>query len=257
MPAHPRSRGENALVSRADYGLGGSSPLTRGKQRGAGVGVIRSRLIPAHAGKTAGGGVRDMPPPAHPRSRGENSTSSSQVTEGRGSSPLTRGKPNPPHNARNRGRLIPAHAGKTPAPHARRTAEPAHPRSRGENLVMSVVGPSITGSSPLTRGKPVTYDHPPLRNGLIPAHAGKTISEHANSDPAQAHPRSRGENSEISNILSSLLGSSPLTRGKQSGTRYQVVPKRLIPAHAGKTWSASDSTLTSSAHPRSRGENTS
>ena len=131
--AHPRSRGENAKPMGFAAIAAGSSPLTRGKpactiRRGQCIG-----LIPAHAGKTGTGQLRDHPPGAHPRSRGENraATRSSRVT--RGSSPLTRGKPHPGAKCDLVSGLIPAHAGKT-SPHAT-GARPrkAHPRSRGEN----------------------------------------------------------------------------------------------------------------------------
>ena len=51
--AHPRSRGENALVIGVLKARGGSSPLTRGKLPGPRAGVTMGGLIPAHAGKTA------------------------------------------------------------------------------------------------------------------------------------------------------------------------------------------------------------
>ena len=53
----------------------------------------------------------------------------------------------------------------------------------------------------------------------------------------------------------SLLGSSPLTRGKPGGGGVTPLPRRLIPAHAGKTFAATSYTTFSGAHPRSRGEN--
>ena len=53
MRAHPRSRGENVREMRFLTPGEGSSPLTRGKQVGAGFRRLRDRLIPAHAGKTA------------------------------------------------------------------------------------------------------------------------------------------------------------------------------------------------------------
>ena len=72
--------------------------------------------------------------------------------------------------------------------------------------------------------------------GLIPAHAGKTnpVLNLVHND--QAHPRSRGENGDkhVSGGLG--LGSSPLTRGKQTATAKQPHFKGLIPAHAGKTY---------------------
>ena len=70
--AHPRSRGENPLADERARVLGGSSPLTRGKQAIERECVENCRLIPAHAGKTGTlrkGCANDT---AHPRSRGEN-----------------------------------------------------------------------------------------------------------------------------------------------------------------------------------------
>ena len=50
--AHPRSRGENYRNYRLCRLVRGSSPLTRGKPRAAARRGLRTRLIPAHAGKT-------------------------------------------------------------------------------------------------------------------------------------------------------------------------------------------------------------
>ena len=152
----------------------GSSPLTRGKHprrphRGQG-----HRLIPAHAGKTRYAGRFLYRHAAHPRSRGENRCEDTRFLKVAGSSPLTRGKPNPTHDARNRSRLIPAHAGKTSGALAGCPAARAHPRSRGENLAWAVEGARGYGSSPLTRGKRLVNGESAQLPRLIPAHAGKT-----------------------------------------------------------------------------------
>ena len=112
--AHPRSRGENGGRVAGLRGLRGSSPLTRGKQLAAGAVGHNGGLIPAHAGKTRWVCQMWTRLTAHPRSRGENW--SAEVTREfmMGSSPLTRGKPRSHHLDRQRRRLIPAHAGKTP-----------------------------------------------------------------------------------------------------------------------------------------------
>ena len=91
--------------------------------------------------------------------------------------------------------LIPAHAGKTMPPLIDIAHREAHPRSRGENEAQALPDGSLYGSSPLTRGKPITgagigslsggsspltrgkpliIDGMFTKNGLIPAHAGKT-----------------------------------------------------------------------------------
>ena len=153
--AHPRSRGENFDLIPFAVGLWGSSPLTRGKRCEGGEAGAHLGLIPAHAGKTQSGSRRRRARAAHPRSRGENlfhfRTSCACV----GSSPLTRGKRVGVPAPFTRERLIPAHAGKTPRVCAAHSSGPAHPRSRGENTVVSCPYFRGTGSSPLTRGKQV------------------------------------------------------------------------------------------------------
>ena len=156
--------------------VAGSSPLTRGKPRFLAQVFGRGGLIPAHAGKTPPPTSRSRPRRAHPRSRGENAYSGTALTDEEGSSPLTRGKrvehllvPVP------RG-LIPAHAGKTPSSGDGVTWRRAHPRSRGENFREGNTRSQFVGSSPLTRGKRPRRGRGWAVLGLIPAHAGKTLS---------------------------------------------------------------------------------
>ena len=111
-----------------------------------------------------------------------------------GSSPLTRGKLDVGDVQPPRGGLIPAHAGKTPRGSRGPAVRPAHPRSRGENVLEEIGGDVEKGSSPLTRGKPGRKSVLAVMMGLIPAHAGKT------RPPVRTVRRVRG--------------SSPLTRGK-------------------------------------------
>ena len=233
--AHPRSRGENRSPSMVRVGLGGSSPLTRGKLCALPAGGGRGGLIPAHAGKTK---QRRRTRPlmrAHPRSRGENATLVNSSCACVGSSPLTRGKRADDGDAAALGGLIPAHAGKT-----RRDLEPtltmtAHPRSRGENETAGRRKDRPSGSSPLTRGKLGVVGVSGHHLGLIPAHAGKTARAGTHQSRPRAHPRSRGENAPLSAASATRGGSSPLTRGKLATRRRTKSLRR--------------------AHPRSRGEN--
>ena len=71
------------------------------------------------------------------------------------------------------------------------------------------------GSSPLTRGKLHPKTGKPLDDGLIPAHAGKTLSVLVTGAVTWAHPRSRGENAAHPALKTTSTGSSPLTRGKR------------------------------------------
>ena len=113
----------------------------------------------------------------------------------------------------------------------------------------------MADSSPLTRGKHVQEETGQPRFRLIPAHAGKTLVATAAVDAVWAHPRSRGENPYGYSPSAVILGSSPLTRGKQAASCGCCVATRLIPTHAGKPLPNHDQTGVSKPHPRSRGEN--
>ena len=193
----------------------GSSPLTRGKPRAASGRGLRLGLIPAHAGKTRARCAAGSKRRAHPRSRGENCELVLQESNLYGSSPLTRGKPLNCASGGAYSGLIPAHAGKTRVCLRRRRSCRAHPRSRGENLLIAHLLLLLRGSSPLTRGKPAADSVPSTRVGLIPAHAGKTGPPARPRGQRRAHPRSRGENRLWNFSHAFARGSSPLTRGKR------------------------------------------
>ena len=212
--AHPRSRGENVRATLTGAEDQGSSPLTRGKLAYAVCVDCRARLIPAHAGKTDVPLSREEMKRAHPRSRGENVGTMPGAGPLLGSSPLTRGKRRRRLcDATLRG-LIPAHAGKTRAWRAPGRRERAHPRSRGENTRRCNNEYAVTGSSPLTRGKPISFFKYARGFRLIPAHAGKTSVVSSWPQHRGAHPRSRGENKRLTEGDYEGYGSSPLTRGK-------------------------------------------
>ena len=233
--AHPRSRGENHRRATRNGIAGGSSPLTRGK-RSSSVGTSSTAE-------------------AHPRSRGENGSAELHVKEDAGSSPLTRGKRADVLLRLHELGLIPAHAGKTEKWNPMGSAQPAHPRSRGENLSSDSSTFFRTGSSPLTRGKLTDGRAEHFLRGLIPAHAGKTTRGSGACSTGTAHPRSRGENAELHRRCASRRGSSPLTRGKHRRSDGEHLGPGLIPAHAGKTVGLGPPFRSAAAHPRSRGEN--
>ena len=177
------------------------------------------------------------------------------VTETMGSSPLTRGKPHSDSHATVKRGLIPAHAGKTVTASSRACQSAAHPRSRGENPGRPLIHETAVGSSPLTRGKRATVYRRVAGPRLIPAHAGKTKRRSAPRSSPWAHPRSRGENAKSALGNLGNTGSSPLTRGKRGNGCDHEEDRRLIPAHAGKTTGRMCRSTCSTAHPRSRGEN--
>ena len=172
---------------------------------------------------------------AHPRSRGENEESASDIVRTVGSSPLTRGKPHHLGCDVSDPGLIPAHAGKTIGGSLSSLPMTAHPRSRGENGDGQAVCPACVGSSPLTRGKHIDGVAGGPCLGLIPAHAGKTLRAVTLVFYHSAHPRSRGENTTFEPSRRWGIGSSPLTRGKPNFESTYAELRGLIPAHAGKT----------------------
>ena len=155
----------------------GSSPLTRGKRRPRAASMSSTGLIPTHAGKTPW----TLTPPtwttAHPHSRGENFFAEPLAKTGAGSSPLTRGKRESGSASPYGTGLIPTHAGKTRSCPWAWGWSGAHPHSRGENGNATWMKPCLTGSSPLTRGKPAPGGRGNGRAGLIPTHAGKTLPD--------------------------------------------------------------------------------
>ena len=172
-----------------------------------------------------------------------------------GSSPLTRGKHQTDRVRIHSRGLIPAHAGKTAFSGPPRWGFSAHPRSRGENPHLVSVVRMDEGSSPLTRGKRKNGVSAPGLDGLIPAHAGKTLHHPGCTKMRPAHPRSRGENAPLPHFPWLVKGSSPLTRGKHVALVVHELADRLIPAHAGKTLGWHQDLDQQRAHPRSRGEN--
>ena len=113
VPAHPRACGENSLKCCRGCERQGSSPRMRGKHAVFLDWVSFTRLIPAHAGKTASNSCLALWNRAHPRACGENSLMSSLCGRCTGSSPRMRGKLEGESRGRCQARLIPAHAGKT------------------------------------------------------------------------------------------------------------------------------------------------
>ena len=235
VSAHPRSRGENRGLAAVTRSPSGSSPLTRGKLLPRSGSRTPKRLIPAHAGKTHKASARLTRVRAHPRSRGENFFALPSQRFSLGSSPLTRGKLGLSVSFGLLCRLIPAHAGKTLCVTLTALVSTAHPRSRGENSLILGTRVKKEGSSPLTRGKRVSFSSQSRSVGLIPAHAGKTWLRHRR--------------------VCAYAGSSPLTRGKRLAAKKGISRARLIPAHAGKTLTPTEWVTKLKAHPRSRGEN--
>ena len=172
----------------------------------------------------------------------------------RGSSPLARGGLCEETDRWVDIRLIPAGAGRTTTPNAASSAATAHPRWRGEDKFVIGVRQDVTGSSPLARGgRSINRCHR-VAVGLIPAGAGRTRGFPRGGWSLGAHPRWRGEDSDLVRTFVVSKGSSPLARGGQAATRPLDRARGLIPAGAGRTLHFTVPASSPRAHPRWRGE---
>ena len=120
--AHPRRRGEHLTALSAEVLGTGSSPQARGAPDSSAALVSLERLIPAGAGSTCMGLPARTAGPAHPRRRGEHTSSWEAVDIWPGSSPQARGARDRAVHDQRPVRLIPAGAGSTRTTAARNDA---------------------------------------------------------------------------------------------------------------------------------------
>ena len=97
---HPRIRGEHERNPREIYSRGGSSPHTRGARLSQLHHLVWTGIIPAYAGSTFDSEFLCGPGTDHPRIRGEHVAPRVSAPGVKGSSPHTRGAPQP-HQAGN------------------------------------------------------------------------------------------------------------------------------------------------------------
>ena len=156
------------------------------------------------------------------------------------------------HRGRPR-RIIPARAGFTGPPAARRAEIWDHPRSRGVYM-RTIPTPRCTqGSSPLARGLPLIAAAAEDLDGIIPARAGFTGGRGGWTSFPSDHPRSRGVYRGEFDGQAAPDGSSPLARGLRQLGGLDVDGPRIIPARAGFTSVTVPRGSASADHPRSRG----
>ena len=173
-PDHPRACGANYDLQADPKGNAGSSPRMRGKRGRERHGRWCHRIIPAHAGQTRHHQTCRRPRPDHPRACGANKRSVDLQGSGVGSSPRMRGKHDVSKGARQRRRIIPAHAGQTHRMQRGFMAGPDHPRACGANVHTAYQLRFPAGSSPRMRGKRLHDRCHRQRGRIIPAHAGQT-----------------------------------------------------------------------------------
>ena len=173
-----------------------------------------------------------------------------------GSSPRARGTPARAWSWSSRKRFIPACAGNTPTPAWSPRRSSVHPRVRGEHLPPEPIEERIVGSSPRARGTPARSQSGARECRFIPACAGNTSASPEKSQPAEVHPRVRGEHIFFRLAPFDIAGSSPRARGTRPSHRWPGRSGRFIPACAGNTAGTGHKRGRFSVHPRVRGEHT-
>ena len=187
--------------------------------------------------------------------RGENFGRQKHHRKFSGTSPRARGKRCRAWIECNSIRNIPACAGKTRCRGGVLLPRQEHPRVRGENEWLTPHLPSRGGTSPRARGKPSIFEPRVKKARNIPACAGKTNTVYNNGIRKAEHPRVRGENSWVAFPQFNACGTSPRARGKLRAIGFRHIPRRNIPACAGKTVARGNRRRGGSEHPRVRGEN--
>ena len=149
--------------------------------------------------------------------------------------------------------IIPAHAGFTRDDVRSGASYWDHPRTRGVYTCQQELAQRSLGSSPHTRGLPLTNSNSSLRKRIIPAHAGFTGGGCVSLSRVWDHPRTRGVYVGEPGDQGPEQGSSPHTRGLRSGHNNFLPILRIIPAHAGFTQEVRSQAPQYWDHPRTRG----
>ena len=213
------------------------------------------RITPACAGKTISRSTSGESGRDHPRVCGENCKPYHAAYFVKGSPPRVRGKQVCRPRLVGVFRITPAHAGKTAINLLRPQGAEDHPRACGENGAGGQGMRTQRESPPRMRGKQHLRCDSLGRQGITPAHAGKTVKNHVAIVILKDHPRACRENVILCLNFSVNSGSPPRMRGKLARRNLNAFNRRITPAHAGKTPPGGLFDKRSADHPRACGEN--
>ena len=150
--------------------------------------------------------------------------------------------------------IIPAHAGNTFPVFARRVHRRDHPRACGEHKITAGGASMEAGSSPRMRGTLSRAVNRVYGGGIIPAHAGNTLTSSSTVSVCWDHPRACGEHSIVGMSGVRARGSSPRMRGTLNQATGLDTMTGIIPAHAGNTIRNLTFYYALGDHPRACGE---
>ena len=150
--------------------------------------------------------------------------------------------------------ITPAFAGNTTSRKYSSCNHRDHPRLRGEYAIRWSMSWKKKGSPPLARGVPMKISKWFSGKRITPACAGSTMTAKTIMNPAEDHPRLRGEYFRESVLHAFRLGSPPLARGvRRFMVQFHLI-LRITPACAGSTNFRNSAYSLWQDHPRLRGE---
>ena len=179
---------------------------------------------------------------------------SSASLHGPGSPPRGRGKVDGPPAQVGRGRITPAQAGRSPYFLYGKKDYKDHPRIGGEKAELTAAVISAMGSPPRRRGKGYREFGIDISDRITPAQAGKSVAPRQKRSALWDHPRVGGEKYSRPSYSRISMGSPPRGRGKEGGSSFGLVLRRITPAWAGKSSRAEVSGRGQEDHPRVGGE---
>ena len=94
----------------------------------------------------------------------------------------------------------------------------------------------------------------PLRAGITPAYAGKSLTKPTSPQSTPDHPRLCGEKAACLPVIRTHSGSPPPMRGKATAAARTACLPRITPAYAGKSHRWNVSQEQGRDHPRLCGE---
>ena len=153
-----------------------------------------------------------------------------------------------------KGRITPAHAGKSNWCKYFTFQPKDHPRTCGEKSFPVHTSRGKPGSPPHMRGKVQCVIFLFLYIGITPAHAGKSDDVSPQIHLIPDHPRTCGEKCVFYPFKNFLKGSPPHMRGKASVSFFFSLYIGITPAHAGKREIFKYNPRTKQDHPRTCGE---
>ena len=150
--------------------------------------------------------------------------------------------------------IIPAGAGRRRPCAPSRPSTRDHPRGCGEKAILVPRLFLMAGSSPRVRGEVAAIAKAEAHRGIIPAGAGRSPLCFARWRRCGDHPRGCGEKASARAAKSRSSGSSPRVRGEEHKQNHPYARPGIIPAGAGRRFTAVGVPVAEWDHPRGCGE---